>query len=219
MPGRRVSGRRSRDFPETVPEMSDGQERMVQEHPGAGVAHDLFDRPAGLRLVTVDRASAAGRFTVLIWAVGKSPAGVGDKVSASVAEAFLSAMMGMAIERYHGLHGPSLLVHAGLGIHGLSVPHFLYDLPADIFLGQGVVLDGDIRVAPIECQPFMKEIGEALIRSFGQSPGGIIPDPGIEGLHRGVEKDHGPVSPQVRHGRMAVGGAAAGGDDIITAVD
>ena len=200
--------------------MSDGQERMVQEHPRAGVAHDLFDRDTGLRFVTVDRASAAGWLVLPIGAVSKSSAGVGDKVSACIAEAFLSVMVGMAVERHHGFHGSLLIVHTGSsGSHGLSVSQFFHDFPADIFLGQGIVLDGDIRVAQVEGQPFMKEIGKALVRSFGQSPGGIVPDPGIEGIHGGMEKDHGSVSPQMGHGRMAVGGAAAGGDNMVEAVD
>ena len=99
---------------------------MVQKHPGAGESHDLFDLQAQLRFVTVDRASAAGRFTLLIRTACKPQAGIGDKRAASIAEISGPAMMGVAIESHHCLHCPSLIVHTGLsGIHGLVCPQFV----------------------------------------------------------------------------------------------
>ena len=124
---------------------------MVQKHPGAGVSHDLFDLHAQLRFITVDRASAAGWFALLIRAAGKPQAGVGDKRAASVAEISCPAMMGVAIESHHGLHRPSLFVHTGLSrIHRLVCPQLVQDLRADILLGQSVAWDRDICIAQIE---------------------------------------------------------------------
>jgi hypothetical protein len=99
---------------------------MVQEHPGPGELHDLFDFQAELRFVTVDRASAAGRFALLIRTASKPQAGIGDKGIASIAKISGPAMMGVTIESQHGLHCPSLIVHTGLsGIHGLVCPQFV----------------------------------------------------------------------------------------------
>ena len=106
--------------------MSDGEYRVVQEHPGAGESHDLYDLQAQLRFITVGRASAAGWFSLLIRTACKPQAGIGDKGTASVAEISGPAMMNTTIESHHGLHCPSLIVHTKLsGIHGLVCPQFV----------------------------------------------------------------------------------------------
>jgi hypothetical protein len=94
--------------------MSDGEYRMVPEHPGSCVPHDLFDLRAELRFITMDRASAAGRFVLLKWTTGKPLPGVGDQGSAFIAKISGPAMIGAAVEGHHGFHGLSFIVHAGL---------------------------------------------------------------------------------------------------------
>ena len=167
---------------------------MVQEHPGAGVSHDLFDLHAQVRFITMDWASAASRFVLLIRTACKPQAGIGDERAAFITEISGTAMMGTTIESNHGLHGSSLIVHTEVsGIHGLVLPQFFQDLRTDILLGQSVAWDRDIRVAQIDGQSFIKQIREALIRSFGKSSCRKVSDPGLQRIHCSVQKDHDSV--------------------------
>lgn len=61
----------------SIDEVVDRQDRMPEEHPGTGIAHDLFDLFSDIGTVTVDRATIAHRLVSFEWASSES----GDHIS------------------------------------------------------------------------------------------------------------------------------------------
>lgn len=119
--------------------MTDSSHGMVQQHPRAGVAHDLTDSCGHSRGIAVDGAFAAASLLIAERTAVEAPAGIVEKFPAFGAErATVTVTVAVAIHTYHHFHYALLavdLIHRERvlkkadrppGNGGLSVNEFSY---------------------------------------------------------------------------------------------
>ena len=95
-----------------IEQVSEGQNRVGQQHPWPGVAHHFPDYFAICRCVTVHRAFAAGSFVLLERAMVQAAVGVGKEFLAILAEHAVGMVMVPAETANHYFDSPSLPLHA-----------------------------------------------------------------------------------------------------------
>src|SRR5512143_903215 len=79
-------------------------------------------------------------------------------------------------------------------------------------------VDSDISVSSVQYIPFREEIVYALVRPFCQPSRSEITNSCFDRVQAHVQKDDDSIFFQMRHCCRAVHGAAAGGDDMIAAI-
>lgn len=73
--------------------------RVIENHSGAGIPHNLFDTYAHMRSITMRGAFATDRLIFTVTALFKPFKGVNQKLLAIVAQ--IASMLSTAIKRYH----------------------------------------------------------------------------------------------------------------------
>jgi hypothetical protein len=111
----------NRFFALTVKHMKESKYRVGEDHARAYFLHDCSDFITHGRPVAVDRAVAAGGFSLLKRAAGKTPAGIGKQLLAIRTKAIaatvgpVTAVVFPAILVNHDGHGLCFPLHARVG--------------------------------------------------------------------------------------------------------
>jgi hypothetical protein len=84
-----------------IEHVRDGQNRVPQEHPGAGVPHDFLNPLTHLRLVTMDWAFRANGFRRAKHAPFELPLGVVEQSATRSAQAIMATVAIVAEQRHH----------------------------------------------------------------------------------------------------------------------
>ena len=87
---------------------------MVPYHAGPGITHYITDSLSHLRLITMDRAVAAGCLVFLKKTILKPQSCVFNKFVAFVTEFPFCQVMIPAVDTYHVFYGLLLSFHAGM---------------------------------------------------------------------------------------------------------
>lgn len=96
--------------------MPDGQQGMMPKHAGTGIAHDIADLFPHFRLITVDRAVAAGCLVFLEGAVFEPEPGIFQKFTAVAAEFIPCMVVVPAVDTDHALNGFAFPLHPGMNV-------------------------------------------------------------------------------------------------------
>lgn len=92
-------------------EIADGGEGMVEEHAGAGIAHDFADAFAHFGLVAMDRAVVAVFLLLAKLAEFQPLMGIFQQLGAFGAQSFPGAMVVVAPDFYHPPDGLLLALY------------------------------------------------------------------------------------------------------------
>ena len=92
------------------------------------------------------------------------------------------------------------------------------DSPGHLFLGEAPAVDGYFGVAAVEGEAFGVEVGQGLAGAADQAPGVQVGEARQEFFQGEVQEDDLAQGAQVLHGCLAIDHAAAGGDDVVLAV-
>src|SRR3990172_3761013 len=100
-----------------------------------------------------------------------------------------------------------------------SCLQFLDDPCTDLFVRKADGVDSDVCVLPVQREAFREQVVQVLVRSFCESSCSVVRHSRSQRRHIHVQEHNDAVRLYMRHGRGAVHGAAAGGDNMIVAIE